>query len=214
MRSVTAHLVRNSIAYAALFAALGGSALAARHLLPKNSVGTAQVINHSLARKDVHPGQAPAGSRGRPGARGLAGLRGATGAQGPPALLTASTGGGSPPASTAANTFATASITLPAAGKLLLLGRMDSISIYCGPFACSYAVGIYLDGKPVSGTGYVVPTSCPIMFTCAGSASNISVSGIATGVSAGTHQVSLAGGGGFNSPPSVGKVELTAIATG
>jgi hypothetical protein len=74
------HLRQHSVAYLALFVALGGTSFAAANaLVPKNSVGTAQVINGSLLKKDFRAGQLPRGARG---ARGPAGGRGATGAQG------------------------------------------------------------------------------------------------------------------------------------
>ena len=216
LRAVSRHLGRNSVAYLALFVALSGSAVAAATLAPKNSVGTRQVINHSLTRKDVRAGQAPRGAPGLQGAAGPAGLPGISGPQGPQAALTGSAGGPTqdpPPLS--ANTFETTSITLPASGKLLLLARLDSMSIYCGMFACSYGVGVYLDGKPVPGSGYVVAGSCSSPDLCAGFADNISVAAVATGVTAGTHQLLLGGAGGsFFGPPAVGKVALAAVALG
>jgi hypothetical protein len=52
------------IACVALAIALGGSAFAATMLVPKNSVGSAQVINGSLLKKDFKAGQLPRGPRG------------------------------------------------------------------------------------------------------------------------------------------------------
>jgi hypothetical protein len=79
----------------ALLVALGGTSYAAvTKLLPKNSVGSAQVINGSLQRTDFSQGAAaalkgqqgptgPAGLRGPAGPTGSAGLQGATGPAGP-----------------------------------------------------------------------------------------------------------------------------------
>src|SRR6266566_8346943 len=53
---------------------------AAATLLPANSVGTRQVIDHSLLKVDFKAGQLPRGLRGL---RGLAGSQGVQGAQGP-----------------------------------------------------------------------------------------------------------------------------------
>jgi hypothetical protein len=88
------HLRRNVIAYLALFLALGGSSLAATNaLVPRDSVGTAQLVNGSLLKKDFKAGQlqrGPRGHAGSPGARGAsgpqgpAGPAGAAGAEGPP----------------------------------------------------------------------------------------------------------------------------------
>jgi len=48
------HLRRHAVAYVALFAALSGTSYAAAtKLLPKNSVGSRQVINGSLQKVDL-----------------------------------------------------------------------------------------------------------------------------------------------------------------
>ena len=76
------------VASVALLVALGGGAIAAT-TLPANSVGTRQVINHSLLKKDFKNGQLPRGKRGPRGPRGLTGLRGPQGTKGdtgPPGL--------------------------------------------------------------------------------------------------------------------------------
>jgi hypothetical protein len=104
MHRVTRHLRRNVVAYLALLFALSGTSYAAAtKLLPANSVGTKQVINGSLLKKDFKPGQLPRGARGAQGSPGRAGpqglrgpagpqgaqgARGSQGAQGPAGLLT------------------------------------------------------------------------------------------------------------------------------
>ena len=78
MKSFGSHLRQNLVAYLALFAALGGTGYpAGSKLLPRNSVGSAQVIDRSLLGKDFKKGQLPRG------ARGLQGVKGTTGATGP-----------------------------------------------------------------------------------------------------------------------------------
>jgi hypothetical protein len=83
------HLRRNFVAYLALFVALSGASYAASSsLLPRNSVGTRQVINGSLQKGDLSNAAVSAlkGRKGAPGIRGRAGsqgLKGATGAAGP-----------------------------------------------------------------------------------------------------------------------------------
>jgi Collagen triple helix repeat (20 copies) len=84
------HARRNLVAYVALLFALSGTSYAAAtKLLPPNSVGTKQVINHSLLKKDFKAGQLPRGRRGLQGAigpsgpTGPAGPRGAQGVAGP-----------------------------------------------------------------------------------------------------------------------------------
>jgi hypothetical protein len=81
---VLAHLRRNAIAYTALFFALAGTSFAAgTKLLPANSVGTRQVIDHSLRAVDFRRGSLPPGRRGATGPRGFPGPQGADGPQGP-----------------------------------------------------------------------------------------------------------------------------------
>ncbi len=72
------------VACVALLAALAGTSVAAvSALAPANSVGSAQVIDFSLLKKDFRPGQIPAGARGARGARGPVGPRGSLGPSGP-----------------------------------------------------------------------------------------------------------------------------------
>jgi Collagen triple helix repeat (20 copies) len=79
------------IACVALAIALGGSAFAATGALaPKNSVGSAQVINGSLQKADLsrraiaalHGARGARGPQGIQGAQGVQGAQGAQGAQG------------------------------------------------------------------------------------------------------------------------------------
>jgi Collagen triple helix repeat (20 copies) len=89
---VRGHLRRNLVAYLALFVALSSTGYAASEkLLPKNSVGSAQVINGSLQTVDLsrkavaalHGARGARGAQGPAGAAGARGLQGAPGAQGP-----------------------------------------------------------------------------------------------------------------------------------
>jgi hypothetical protein len=81
LASFIKHARRNVVAYVALLFALSGTSYAAAtKLLPPNSVGTRQVINGSLLKKDFKAGQIP---RGKRGPAGPAGARGATGPAGP-----------------------------------------------------------------------------------------------------------------------------------
>jgi hypothetical protein len=70
------------IACLALAIALGGSAFAATMLVPKNSVGSAQVINGSLQKGDLSK-KAVAALRGNRGPRGFQGVQGDPGVAGP-----------------------------------------------------------------------------------------------------------------------------------
>jgi hypothetical protein len=87
----------------ALFVALGGTGYAAL-LLPKNSVGSGQVINGSLQKADLAKATVSAlkGNVGRQGAQGPAGPQGAPGAAG--AAGTAGTAGPAGPAGVAGAT--------------------------------------------------------------------------------------------------------------
>jgi hypothetical protein len=90
MLRLTRHVRRNLVAYLALFVALSSTGYAAgTKLLPKNSVGSAQVINGSLQKGDLSAKARLAlhGVKGSPGPQGLPGPkgeRGPTGQEGPP----------------------------------------------------------------------------------------------------------------------------------
>jgi Collagen triple helix repeat (20 copies) len=79
------YIRRHHVALLALFFALAGTSYAASSaLLPKNSVGSAQVRNGSLQSVDLSK-KTKAGLRGAPGPQGIQGVqgqRGPTGAQG------------------------------------------------------------------------------------------------------------------------------------
>ena len=88
--STARHLRSNLVAYMALFFALTSTTYAAATKLAPNSVGSPQVINGSLLKKDFKAGQVPRGPTGARGAQGLEGpaghpgTAGAPGVQGPP----------------------------------------------------------------------------------------------------------------------------------
>jgi hypothetical protein len=83
MEQVASHVRRNIVGYLALFFALTGTSYAATTtLLPRNSVGTKQVIDRSLRKVDFKAGQLPQGAAGPQGAQGPKGDAGPPGAQG------------------------------------------------------------------------------------------------------------------------------------
>lgn len=88
LRRTASYMKRHHLALFALFLALGGTSFAASNaLLPRNSVGTAQVINGSLQANDLSKNVRTAlkgntGPRGPAGAQGAQGAQGATGATG------------------------------------------------------------------------------------------------------------------------------------
>jgi hypothetical protein len=90
-RGFVRFLRRNTIALLALFIALSGTTYAASTLLPRNSVGTAQLKNGAVTKKKINKKTIKAlkgnrglrGLTGAAGAPGAPGAKGATGAQGP-----------------------------------------------------------------------------------------------------------------------------------
>jgi hypothetical protein len=96
LKKIASYAERHHLALLALFVALGGTSVAAANVvLPRNSVGTAQVVNGSLGTSDLSAkarstlrgqrgAQGPAGAPGAQGPTGATGAPGATGPQGPP----------------------------------------------------------------------------------------------------------------------------------
>ena len=88
LMKIASYVNRHYLALFALFFALGGTSFAAGNgLLPRNSVGTKQVIDGSLLTNDLSKAARNAlkgnrGPRGPAGAQGAQGPTGATGAQG------------------------------------------------------------------------------------------------------------------------------------
>jgi hypothetical protein len=71
-----------AIACCALLIVLGGTGYAAVQALPRNSVTTVQVKDHSLLARDFKAGQIPRGQQGVPGPAGPQGPAGPTGPAG------------------------------------------------------------------------------------------------------------------------------------
>jgi len=83
MNRITRYICQHHLAMLALFVGLGGTSYAAADaLLPKNSVGSAQVINGSLQKVDLSA-KARSALRGVKGAQGALGSRGPSGPAGP-----------------------------------------------------------------------------------------------------------------------------------
>lgn len=84
LRKAASYVSRHHLALLALFFALGGTSVAAATaLLPRNSVGTSQVVDASLQATDLSKAARTA-LKGNIGPRGPVGPAGAAGAQGPP----------------------------------------------------------------------------------------------------------------------------------
>jgi hypothetical protein len=82
IKRLATYLWRHHLALLALFVVLGGTSYAAVNALPKNSVGSKQVINGSLQTLDLSK-KARAALKGNRGPRGFTGAQGAQGATGP-----------------------------------------------------------------------------------------------------------------------------------
>ena len=78
---IVRYLRQHHLGLIAVFIALTGTAYAAT--LPRNSVGTKQVVNHSLLKKDFKSGQLPSGTLGVDGVEGPRGPEGPEGPEGP-----------------------------------------------------------------------------------------------------------------------------------
>lgn len=82
LTNIASYVARHHLAMLALFLGLGGTSFAAANtVLPRNSVGTKQVINGSLQATDLSK-TARSALKGRMGPRGPAGEQGAVGPQG------------------------------------------------------------------------------------------------------------------------------------
>ena len=73
---VVRYVRQHHLGLIAVFIALTGTAYAAT--LPRNSVGTKQVVNHSLLKRDFKSGQLPSGTLGADGLEGPRGPEGPT----------------------------------------------------------------------------------------------------------------------------------------
>ena len=154
----------NVMATIAVFVALGGTGVAAVSLsknsvgskqikrgavktseLARNAVRSSKVKNGSLLATDFALGQLPSGSKGDPGERGPTGPVGPTyggvSANTPPASVE---GGGS---------VLFAQVDIPASGDLLIFARNEPASASCTGSPCTLHMGIYLDDRPVPGSG-------------------------------------------------------------
>ena len=192
------------ISFIALIVAMGGTGYAAIGI-PTNSVGTTQLRNGAVTRQKIarntlgalQGARGPAGASGqtgatgRTGATGPAGPQGATGVPGPQGLLgpTSGTSAGSVEElpSTGFTPFGSSgTVTLPAAGKVLV-EVSGFYFIQCSAAgSCSATISGFVDGAAVPGAHENLNAAVN-----AGSAAEIAVSGIAVNVPAGTHTIQL-----------------------
>ena len=168
MRALVKYLGRHHVGLVALFIALSGSAYAAG--VARNSVGTAQLKRNAVTSPKVKDGSLRLADlaaadrvrlRGAAGAQGAPGATGATGAIGRPGhdgggLIDAQSApaGSDPPAQPDAQSSAL-TFELPASGKVNLSGSAEATGTCPAAGAdCVFSTGLYLDGKPVPGSGF------------------------------------------------------------
>jgi hypothetical protein len=129
------HVRGNLVAYVALLVALSSTSYAASTALaPANSVGTRQVINGSLLKRDFKAGQLPRGARGPRGLRGLQGAQGPQGPKGDPGATGApgapgAPGADGPPGPTGVVT------TKAFYGSISTIAAGSSVFVFVGPTA-------------------------------------------------------------------------------
>jgi hypothetical protein len=133
----------------------------------------------------------PPGPEGPAGAQGPSGPPGATGAQGDPGVTTgAQSGGVDPPAlgslPTGTETITDTVLTTTRPGNVFALGHVD-VQIDCGPLVCGFTAGLYVDGQPVPGSARVV--ELPVFSS---TEETLDLFGLAPGLSAGVHHVTIA----------------------
>lgn len=180
------------ISFIALIVAMGGTGYAAISI-PKESVGTAQLRNAAVTRQKIAPNtlRTFTGTRGPAGATGPAGQQGATGLPGPEGSPgpTSGTSAGSVEelSSTGFTPFGSSgTVTLPAAGKVLV-EVSGFYFIQCSAAgSCSATVSGFVDGTAVPGAHENLNAAAN-----SSGAAEIAVSGIVINVPAGTHTIQL-----------------------
>lgn len=192
------------ISIIALIVAMGGTGYAAISI-PKDSVGTAQLRNAAVTRQKIARNtlrtfmgaRGPAGATGQTGvtgqtgATGPAGQQGAIGVPGPQGLLgpTSGTSAGAVeelPSIGFTPFGSSGTVTLPAAGKVLVeVSGFDFIQCSAAG-SCSATISGFVDGTAVPGAHENLNAAAN-----SGSAAEIAVSGIMVNVSAGTHTIQL-----------------------
>jgi hypothetical protein len=150
------------IACVALAVALGGTAFAAADLVPKNSVGSAQIINRSLQKVDFSR-RAVAALKGNRGPRGFQGVQGDPGVAGP----TGPTGPAGPKGDKGAtgDPWTLGNGTLPSGKTLRGVFGPGGTASGAGSMAQeTVSFGFVLSAFPVVhfiGVGEAAPAECP-----------------------------------------------------
>ena len=135
------------------------------------------------------PGPAGAQGAGPAGPAGPPGPPGATGAKGDPGVTAGAQSGGidPPPLGSLPNgtqTITRTVLSTSQAGDVFALGHVD-VQADCGLSTCGFTAGLYVDGQPVPGSDRVVDLFGSTEET-------VDLFGLAPGVSAGVHQITIA----------------------
>jgi hypothetical protein len=134
-----------------------------------------------------------AGPPGPAGAQGPAGPQGPIGATGPPGdpgvTAGAQSGGNDPPAlaggPSASQTLTDTVLATSQPGSVFAVGHVE-LEVDCGPLLCSFTVGLYVDGLPVPGSARAVDLG-----VFASSDESLELFGVAPGVPAGVHHITI-----------------------
>lgn len=189
------------IALAVLAATAGGVYAAAQASAPtiracvRHTDGLFYAANH-CRRHDTRltwnvagpPG--PAGPAGPQGSAGPVGPQGPAGPKGDPAATAvAQSGGINPPGlggvPNASQTLTDTVLVTSRPGSVFAVGHAD-LQVDCGVFICGFTAGLYVDGQPVPGSARNF--ELPVFSTTEHA---MDVFGIAPGVPAGTHHITI-----------------------
>lgn len=173
------------VALIALFVALGGTSFAAvqlaknsvrsKHIkngqvkrvdLGANAVNAAKVANGTLLATDFAAGQLPKGDKGDPG----------------PTAGFGSDNADANPSATPDDTLISQTLSLPAAGRLLVLGRFSRSTI-CTVGTEDVRYGLYVDNIAIPGSAAQSVSGGPIEY--------ISVAGVTSPLPAGAHTLAI-----------------------
>ena len=132
----------------------------------------------------------PPGPAGAQGPAGPQGTTGATGPQGDPGVTAgAQSGGNDPPALGGvpgmSRTLTDTVLPTSELGSVFAVGHVD-LQVDCGPLLCAFTVGLYVDGLPVPGSARAVDLG-----VFASSEESLELFGVATGVPAGVHHITI-----------------------